>query len=113
MYYVFEAPAIHGDLPICDVRIGGAIVGFVREAVGTAVVRGRGVREAAVRAQRERAVGRTAHEDCRERAVFDVGVVGQDSRRGDRERRIFGGGVAVSAGDRRVVPGGAAHRKRL
>src|SRR5205807_8361956 len=54
-----------------------AVAGLVGERVGAVEVHPRGVGEAAVRVEREAAVGRGAHKERGERVAVDVGIVYQ------------------------------------
>ena len=95
-----------------DARVGCAVVDFVSEAVAAIDIRGRRVAEAAVRAEGQRAIGGTTHQDGCQRASVDVGVVGQHPGDGEGQRRVLIGAVAVVGGDRRVVHRGDGDHDR-
>src|SRR5207247_5315463 len=69
--------------------IGAAVAGLVSEAVGAVVIAGRGVSEAAVGIERERAVAGAADERGGENVAIDVGVVCQLSGGGDCHQLVI------------------------
>src|SRR5205823_3358798 len=82
---------------------GRPVGGPVGERVGPVVVRGRGVREAAVGVERERPVLRLGQDRGRQRRPVHVRVVQQDARGVDRKWAVLVQGERVVRGDRRVV----------
>src|SRR5207302_3304537 len=87
-----------------------AVVCAVGEGVHAVVVRRGHVYEAAVRVELNRAVRGCLNERGRDRTAIDVDVVRQNAGRGDRERRVFGGGVLIRGRNRRVVDRRDRHR---
>ena len=93
-------------------QVVAGVTGAVDEAVRTGVAAGRGVGEAPVRVQRQRAVRRVGREDRRQRIAVRIGVVGQDARSRDDERDVPVRRVAVGGGDRRVHDGAASRTEQ-
>ena len=93
-----------------DVRVEAAVVRLVGKAVGSVVVGGRRVGEAAVGVQRQRAMRRTGHQNGGDRCAVDIAVVAEHARRGHRQRGVLRSGVAVVDCDRRIVHGVDRHR---
>src|SRR5881396_2697542 len=80
---------------VAALGVGLTVIGFVSEAVRPVVIERRGISETAVAVQVQCAVGRAVDEDRGERITIDIGVVGQHTRSGGRESRVFGRGVGV------------------
>src|SRR5205807_7445389 len=70
---------LDGDRDGGDVAHQRAVAGFIGEGVYAVEVRRRGVSEAAIRVQRERAVADVANQLCRQRRTVEVDVVDQHS----------------------------------
>src|SRR5439155_1617386 len=83
-----------------------AVIGFVSEAVGAVVVGGGRVTEAAVAVQGQTAMRGLADQHCVQGVALDVAVVAQHAGHGHVQGGVFGGGVTVVDGHRRVVHSG-------
>src|SRR5262249_44419759 len=93
----------HGEVDGGEGAVGLAVVGLVGEAVGAGVVGHRGVGEAAVGVKGETAMGGLTGQDGVQGGAIDITVVAEHADGGHAERGVFGGGITVVDGDRRVV----------
>src|SRR5882724_13254132 len=80
-----------------------AVGNGVGETVGAVVVGARRIADAAVLVQRDRAMGGGADGGDGQRVMVGIGVVAQQARRRDMERRVLGSREAVVVGHRGVV----------
>ena len=94
------------------VRVETGVVRLVREAVAPVEIGGGRVAEAAIDVEEQRAVSWLGDHDRREAAVLDVGVVGQETGRGDGQHAVFVRAVGVVGGDGAVVDRGDRDRHR-
>ena len=96
---------LDGDGDGGEVALIRPVAGLVGEAIGAVEVHVRGVGEAAVRVEAQRAVRRPAHQRRRQRIAVKVSVVRQHAgRRRQREHVVLANAVGVVRGQ---------HRERL
>src|SRR5207247_2171601 len=89
-----------------DARVGQTVIGPVGEAVGAVVVGGRRVGKATVAVQLESAVRGLADQHRARSTTVPFAAVCRSAGRGYVQGGVFGRGVAVVNGHRRVVHAG-------
>ena len=94
---------IDGEMDGGEVGIDRAVIGLVGEAVRAVIVGIRRVKQRAVRIQRQRAMGRSGDQIGGQRVAIDIGIVAQNARHPDGQRRVFVGGEGIVHRHRRVV----------
>src|SRR5207249_978758 len=86
-----------------DAAVGLAVIGFVSEAVGAVVVGRGGVTEPAVAVHGQTAIRGLADRHCDQAVAVAVDVVALHSLPARGSSGVFGGGVTVVDGHRRVI----------